>query len=92
MQYLNMTTSNDFPCKYGKICPKNPKKTFFHLHVIFFYRHNAKFYRKETNDHDPTKLSSTQLYFGYHQKPLHETAYKFLISQFLNQHSKSYSI
>jgi hypothetical protein len=52
----------------------------------------CKIHPKETIDHDPPKLSSTQLHFGYHQKPHHETGYKFLISQFLNQQSKIYSI
>jgi hypothetical protein len=31
-----MTTFNNFPCKYGKICPKNPQKTFVLFACIFF--------------------------------------------------------
>ncbi len=87
-----MATFNNFLWKYGKICEKNPKKTFVSFACIFFLLPQCKIHPKETIDHDPPKLSSTQLHFGYHQKPHHETGYKFLISQFLNQQSKIYSI
>jgi len=88
-----VATFNNFPWKYGKICKKIPKKTFLAFACDFLLIATMqKIHPKQTIDYDPPKLSSTQLRFWYHQKPHHETGYEFLISQFLNQQSKSYSI
>ncbi len=39
-----MATFNNFPWKYGKICPKNPKKTYVTFAFDFFFNHhNVKF-------------------------------------------------
>ncbi len=88
-----MATFNKLPWKYGEMCQKNPQKTFVAFACGFlFIATMQKLTQKQTIDHDPPKLSNTQLHFCYHQKPYHETGYKFLISQILNQQSKSYSI
>jgi hypothetical protein len=93
MSYLNVATFNKLPWNLAKCAQKNPKKTFVAFAWGFlFIATMQKFTQKKTIDHDHPKLSITQLYFWYHQKPNHETGYKFLISQFLNQQSKSYSI
>jgi len=62
---------------------KNPKKTYVAFDY-FFLSSQCKIHPKQTIDNDPPKLSSTQLHFWYHQKPLHEIGYTFVISQFLN--------
>jgi hypothetical protein len=88
-----MATFNKLSRKYGKMCQKSPKKTFVAFACgLLIIATMQKFTQKQTIHHDHPKLSTTQLHFWCHQKPSQETGYKFLISQFLNQHSKSYSI
>jgi hypothetical protein len=53
---------------------KIPIKTYVAFaFFIFFQSPEYKILPKQTIDHDPPKLSSTQLYFWYHQNCLHET-------------------
>jgi hypothetical protein len=81
------------PGNMANFAKTNPKKTYVAFAFLFYRKlPQCKIHQKQTIDHDPPKLSSTQLHFWYHQKPSNETGYTVVISQFLNQQSKSYSI
>ncbi len=74
-------TFSQFPLAMGQNLQKKSQKDLSSICMWFsFDCHNAKIHPKQTIHHDPPKLSSTQLHILYHQKPHHETGYKFLIS------------